>query len=254
VLVMRGEAGIGKHTLLQDAAEHADGFRLLRGGGVESEVELPFAGLHQLLRPILDRLDRLPVPQANALRGAFGLVDAQASRFLVELGVLSLLALVAAERPLLCLIAQARWLDPASADALVFVARRLSTERVVLLFAARDDDVRRFDAPGLPELRLGGLDARAAGQLLDAHAGTLAPEVRGRLIEEAGGNPLALLELPATLSGAQLAGSEPLPGRLPLDPRLQQAFLERVGRLPPTSWSCWPPWPPARAAERTAGG
>lgn len=119
-------------------------------------MELPFAGLHQLLRPVLDRLDRLPAPQIGALRGAFGLADVETNRFLIELGVLSLLAVVAAEQPLLCLISQACWLDGASADALVFVGRRLSTERMVLLFAARDDHVRRFDAPGLPILNWAG--------------------------------------------------------------------------------------------------
>src|SRR6266571_1082732 len=151
VLVVRGEAGIGKHALLQDAAEQANGFRLLRATGVQADIELAFAGLHQLLGPVLDRLDRLPAPQAQALQGAFGLVETQTetNRFLVELGALSLLAVVAAEQPLLCLVAQARWLDSASADAVVFVARRLTAEPIVVLFAARDGEVRRFQAPGL---------------------------------------------------------------------------------------------------------
>jgi DNA-binding CsgD family transcriptional regulator len=235
VLVVRGEVGIGKHLLLQDGAERADGFRLLPGAGVESEVELPFAGLQQLLLPVLDRLDRLPAPQASALRGAFGLVDVQANRFLIELGVLSLLALVAAEQPLLCVVNDAQWLDAASVDALVFVARRLSTEPIVLLLAASDGDVRRFHAPSLPELHLGGLDPEAAGQLLQGQAGKLAPAVRDRLIEETGGNPLALLELPRSLTGEQLAGREPLPQRLPLSARLEQAFLQRVRTLPATT-------------------
>jgi DNA-binding CsgD family transcriptional regulator len=234
VLVVRGEAGIGKHTLLEDAAQQAAGYRVLRGAGAEAEVELPFAGLHQMLRPVLDRLNRLPAPQAGALRGAFGLTDEETNRFLIELGVLSLLAVVAAEQPLLCLISQALWLDSASADALVFVGRRLSTERVVLLFAAGDDHVRRFDAPGLPTLQLGGLDATEARELLEARVGALAPAVRDRLIAETRGNPLALLELPATLSSGQLAGSEPLPERLPLSARLQQAFLQQV-RAQPTA-------------------
>jgi DNA-binding CsgD family transcriptional regulator len=232
VLVVRGEAGIGKSALLADAAQRAGDMRVLRGAGVESEVELAFAGLQQLLRPVLDRLGRLPDPQAAALRGAFGLVDTEANRFLVELGVLSLLAEVAEDRPLLCLVDNAAWLDPASADALVFVARRLQVERIVLLLAARDDDVRRFDAPGLPSLRLAGLDPAAASELLEARAGKLAPEVRARLIEETRGNPLALLELPATLSTEQLAGSEPLPERLPLSARLQQVFLQQLRALP----------------------
>jgi DNA-binding CsgD family transcriptional regulator len=236
VLVVRGEAGIGKHTLLQDAAEHADVFHLLRCTGAEAEVELPFAALQQLLGPVLDRLDRLPAPQAQALQAAFGLVEPETktNQFLVELGALSLLAVLAAEQPLLCLIGQARWLDAASADTLVFVARRLQAERLVVLFAARDGEARTFQAPGLPELRLGGLDPVAAGALLDAQVGTgtLAPQVRERLLAETSGNPLALLELPATLSSQQLAGSEPLPQRLPLSARLQQVFLERVRRLP----------------------
>jgi DNA-binding CsgD family transcriptional regulator len=232
VLVVRGEAGIGKSALLADAARQAGEFQLLRGTGVESEVELAFAALHQLLRPVLDRLDLLPVPQANALRGAFGLLDTQVNRFLAELGVLSLLTEVARQRPVLCLVDDAQRLDRASGDALVFVARRLGREPIVLLLAARDDDVRQFEGPGLPSLRLGGLDPEIAGQLLEAQAGRLAPQVRDRLIQETGGNPLALEELPATLTDEQLAGRQPLPERIPLTSRLQQAFLQRVRRLP----------------------
>jgi len=239
VLVVRGEAGIGKHALLVDAVEQATGFRLLHTSGVEAEVGLAFAGLQQLLGPVLDLLDRVPAPQAQALRGAFGLVETQTNtnKFLVELGALSLLAVVAAEQPLLCLIGQARWLDAASADTLVFVARRLQAERLVVLFAARDGEARTFQAPGLPELRLGGLDPVAAGELLAAQAasGILAPQVRERLLAEAGGNPLALLELPAGLSSEQLAGRVLLPQRLPLSTRLQQVFLERVRGLPEAS-------------------
>jgi DNA-binding CsgD family transcriptional regulator len=231
VLVVRGEAGIGKSALLDDAAEQAAGFRVLRAAGAEGELELPFAGLHQLLRPVLDRLGRLPAPQAGALRGAFGLVDGETNPFLVELGVLTLLAEVAGERPLLCLVDSAQWLDQASAGALLFAARRWRGERVALLLAARDS-LRRFDAPGLPSLRLEGLDREAAGRLLEARAGELAPAVRERLVAESGGNPLALLELPATLSGQLRSGSEPLPELLPLSARLQQAFLQQVRSLP----------------------
>src|SRR5918996_3399222 len=231
-LVLYGEAGIGKSALLADAADQAAGLRVLRASGTGSEVELAFAGLQQLLWPVLDRLSRLPAPQAEALRGAFGLVDAQASRFLIEVGVLGLLAEVAEERPLLCLVDNAQWLDRASVEALVFVARRLQGERILLLLAARDDDVRQLDAPGVPSRRLGGLDAGAAGQLLEARVDKLAPVVRERLIEEAMGNPLALLELPAILSTRQLAGSEPLPGQLPISARLQQEFLQRLQALP----------------------
>jgi predicted ATPase len=235
VLVIRGDAGIGKHALLADAAEQAADFRLLRCSGAEAEVELPFAGLQQLLWPVLDRLDQIPTPQAQALQGAFGLVETHTqatNRFLVELGALSLLAEAATKHLLLCLVDQARWLDPASADALVFVARRLEYEPIVMLFAAREGEPRQFQAPGLPELRLGGLDAAAAAELLAASAGPLAPRVRDRLLAETGGNPLALLELPRSLSSQQLAGREPLPARIRLTPRLERVFLERVRRLP----------------------
>ncbi len=232
VLVVRGDAGIGKQALLQYAAEQAGDFCMLSAAGAEAEMELAFAGLHQLLQPVLERLDALPAPQARALRGAFGLRNARAIPFLIELGALSLLSAVAADQPLLCLVSHALWLDSASAEALLFVARRLEAERIVLLFAARDDDLRRFEVPGLPELRLAGLDAASAGELLQAHVGKLAPQVRGRLIAETQGNPLALLELPESLTGEQLSGHEWLPRLLPLSGRLQQVFLGRARRLP----------------------
>jgi DNA-binding CsgD family transcriptional regulator len=234
VLVISGEAGIGKHALLQHAANQATDFHLLRAAGIESEVRLPYAALHQLLRPILDRVDRLPLPQAAALRGAFGLVDTESgsNQFLVELGALGLLANLAYERPVLCLVHDAQRLDQASADSLVFMARRLQRDRIVLLLAARDDDVRQFHADDLPELHLRGLDAASASELLEASAGKIAPQVRDRLIEETGGNSLALLELPAILTSEQLAGRELLPERIPLSARLRQAFLQRVRRLP----------------------
>jgi len=232
VLVIRGEPGVGKSSLLRDATEQARDFRQLQGTGVESEAGLAFAGLHQLLRPVLNGLDRLPAPQADALRGAFGLADARSSRFLVELGVLSLLTELARREPVLCLVDDAQWLDRASADGLLFVARRLDAERIVLLMVASDDGPRQFQAPGVPEFGLGGLDVEAAGQLLQSRFGKVAPAVRDRLVEETGGNPLALLELPATLTSGQLAGTESLPQRLPLTGRVQQAFLQRVQRLP----------------------
>jgi DNA-binding CsgD family transcriptional regulator/tetratricopeptide (TPR) repeat protein len=234
VLVVRGEAGIGKHALLADAVGQATGFRLLHTSGVEAEVGLAFAGLQRLLGPVLDRLDRLPAPQAEALRAAFGLVQTrtETNRFLVELGVLSLLGVAAGEQPLLCWISEVCWLDAASADALVFVARRLQREPIVLLFAAQEGQVRRFVAPGLPELHLRGLDAKAAAELLGSRVGPLAPQVRDRLIGESGGNPLALLELPAPLTSQQLAGRELLPEPLPLTARLQQVFLQRFQELP----------------------
>src|SRR5215469_4092075 len=243
VLVLRGEAGAGKSALLAFAAGEARGMTVLRAAGVEAEVELPFAALHQLLRPLLDRLGRLPAAQAAALRAAFGLAaragdhdpgdDRPGDRFLLSVGVLSLLADAAEQRPLVCLLDDAHWLDQASADALVFAGRRLGEEGIGLLFAARDAEPRRFDAPGLPEVQLGGLDAAAARELLAA-AAPAAPVagVRDRLLAAAGGNPLALLELPAALSAAQLAGRAPLPDPLPVGAGVERAFAERAGRLP----------------------
>src|SRR5215472_17911150 len=170
VLVLRGEAGVGKSALLAYAAgDRAVGVTVLRAAGVEAEVELPFAALHQLLRPLLDRLDHLPAAQAAALRAAFGLAAPPGGhepvggrlgdRFLLSVGVLSLLADAAEQRPLVCLLDDAHWLDQASADALVFAGRRLGAEGIGLLFAAREAEPRGFDAVGLPELRLGGLDS-----------------------------------------------------------------------------------------------
>jgi predicted ATPase len=154
VLVLRGEAGIGKSALLEQALKSATGFTVLRGAGIESESELAYAALHQILHPVFDRIERLPEPQAIALRAAFALsAETVEERFRVSLGVLGLLAEVAEEDPLLCVVDDAQWIDRASADALVFAARRLTLERIVLLFCARDDENRTFAAPGLPELR-----------------------------------------------------------------------------------------------------
>jgi DNA-binding CsgD family transcriptional regulator len=231
-LVLRGEAGIGKTALLDAAEQKAAGARVLRVTGVESEADLPFAALHALMRPALDEIGALPGRQAEALRGAFGMADAAvADRFLVGLGVLSLVAEVAEHRPVLCLVDDAQWLDRASGDALVFAARRLHAERAAVLVAARDEPPAAGLA-GLPELRVGGLDPEAAGQLLGA-AG-LVVAVRDQLIIEAGGNPLALIELSRGLSGRQRAGSvTPLawPAASPAG-RVQQAFGARIAGLP----------------------
>jgi DNA-binding CsgD family transcriptional regulator len=234
-LVIRGEVGLGKSALLAYAADRAAGrMRVLWGSGVESESELAFAALHQLVRPVLDHVERLPGPQATALQGAFGLATTQGrDRFLIGVGALSLLAEVAEERPLVCLVDDAQWLDQPSADALSFAARRLEAEGIVLLVAARDDDLHAFTAPSFQELRLTGLDAAAAGQLLtDQSPAGLAPNVRERLVEATQGNPLALLELLASLSADQLAGRASLPDPLPVSAGVEQVFLERVRRLP----------------------
>ncbi|HSL64858.1 MAG TPA: AAA family ATPase [Gaiellaceae bacterium] len=234
VLVISGEPGVGKSALLEDARDRAADMHVLAGAGVESEAHLPFAALHQLVRPVLGHVDGLPPPQAAALRGALGLApEGSSDRFLVSLATLSLLAEAAERRPLLCVVDDAHWLDDASADALVFVARRLDAEGIVLLFAAREGELRRFEAPGLPELRLGGLDPAAAGALVDRHAGAaLSPDLRDRLVAETGGNPLALLELSPALSDAQLSGAEPVLAPLPVGERVERAFLARVERLP----------------------
>jgi DNA-binding CsgD family transcriptional regulator len=234
VLVLRGQAGAGKSALLQDAVEQASDLQVLEARGIESEAELAFAGLHQLLRPILGQVDGLPGPQATALRAAFGLEQGRVEdRFLVALAVLSLLAEAAERRPVLCVVDDAHWLDEASANALVFVARRLEAEGVVVLFAARDGDPRRFGAVGLPELEIGGLDGVAVAALLaERAAAPVAPQVRDRLLERTGGNPLALVELPSVLTSDQLSGVQPLPLRLPLTDGVERAFLERVRRLP----------------------
>jgi hypothetical protein len=227
-LVIRGEPGIGKSALLGYAIERAQDLRVLRGVGIESESELPFAALHRILLPVLDQVDGIPEPQADALRGAFGLSPGQASdRFLIAVGVLSLLAEAADEQPLLCVVDDAQWLDSASAEALAFAARRLEAEGVMLLFAARDGEAPALD--GLPELRLTGLDGEAADALLAAQ---LSPALRDRLVESTHGNPLALLELSASLTSDQLGGRDLLPEPLPIGAVLESAFLERVRALP----------------------
>jgi DNA-binding CsgD family transcriptional regulator len=227
-LVVRGEPGIGKSALLHYAVECAEDLRLLKGGGIESESELAFAALHRILLPVLDEVDRIPEPQADALRGAFGLSPGRASdRFLIGVGVLSLLSESADEQALLCVVDDAQWLDGASADALAFAARRLEAEGVVLLFAARDGEAPALD--GLRELRLAGLDGDAADALLAAE---LSPGLRDRLVESTRGNPLALIELSAALKPDQLAGRELLPAPLPIGAALENAFLERVRGLP----------------------
>src|SRR5436309_1368507 len=235
VLVIRGEAGIGKTALLHHCADHASGFRVARIAGVESEMELPFAGLHQLCAPLLGQLPRLPEPQQVALRVALGLESGAApDRFLVALAALTLLAEVAAQRPLLCVVDDAQWLDGASGQVLGFVARRLLAESVALVFAVRDPAEQR-QLVGLPELHLEGLpDEDARALLATVIPGRIDERVRDRIVAETRGNPLALLELPRGLSTAQLAGGFGLPEPLPLSPsgRIEEGFLRRLEELP----------------------
>jgi len=198
VLVVRGEAGVGKTALLDYLAGEAQGCRVMHAAGVQSEMEFAFAGLHQLLAPMLDRVERLPGPQRDALGTVFGISAGPApDRFLVALAVLSLLSEVAGERPLVCVIDDQQWLDGASAQALGFVARRLAAEPVGLLFGVR---VPGAELAGLPELAVEGLAEDDARALLDsALTGPLDDRVRDQIIAEAEGNPLALLELPLVL-------------------------------------------------------
>jgi hypothetical protein len=207
-LVVRGEPGIGKTALLDYAVAAAEGMRVIRATGIEAEADLPFAALHLLLRPVLDRIDGLPQPQRLALAGVFGQGPATPSdRFLVGLAVLSLLAEVADDRPLLCVVDDAHWLDRASADALLFAARRLETDGIALLFATRDPAA----TPGLDEVRLAALSVEDSAALLSARAAELSPMKRYRILAEAAGNPLALLELPTADPAG--AGRLPRPGR-----------------------------------------
>ncbi|MFC9325102.1 AAA family ATPase [Kitasatospora sp. NPDC057015] len=266
VLVLRGEPGIGKTALLEHAASAAGPeFRVIRATGVEYEAELPFAGLSLLLAPGLDRLPALPAPQRRALEGAFGLAEPSeraAGVLLTGLATLGLLAELASEQPLLCLVDDAQWLDRSSVEALLLAARRLRAEGIALLLASREEE-GALPAVGLPELRLAGLDEAAAVELLAARppgpgagdesavaapsagpgavlagssaartgsSAALGPEVRRRVLAEARGNPLALTELPAALA-AEPAGAT-APGALPLTDRLQLAFHGRVSALP----------------------
>jgi DNA-binding CsgD family transcriptional regulator len=237
-LVVRGEPGVGKTALLTDAAERATGVTVLWTAGIESESPLAFAALHRLLRPVLDRMTDIPPVQARALRRALGghddPGDAPAEdRFLVFVGTLSLLAEMAEERPVVCVIDDAHWLDAASAEALLFVARRLQSDRIALLFGVRDGETRYFDGLGLPELVVHGLDADAASALLAEHSAVpMTDAVRDELTIRTGGNPLALVELPGVLSEGQLAGRVGLPAQLPLTQGVERAFLDRCRRLP----------------------
>jgi len=231
--VIRAEAGMGKTALLRYAAEEAREMIVLTVTGVEAESDLDYSGLHSLVRPIVGLLPRLPEPQRAALAAALGLAPVcGADRFLISAGVLSLLAAAAEDRPVLCLADDAQWLDVPSAGSLVFTARRLGAEGVAILFAAREGERRRFDAPGLDELVLAGLDPAAAVELLDRGQRELAPSARERLLSDAAGNPLALIELPACLSDSQLSGRTRMPDAIPLSSRLQLAFRQQIERLP----------------------
>ncbi|HYB88728.1 MAG TPA: AAA family ATPase [Streptosporangiaceae bacterium] len=230
-LVVRGDPGVGKTALLEYLAARARGCRVARATGVQSEMELAFAGLHQLCAPMLDHLDAIPVPQHEALRTALGLAAGPPpDRFLVGLAVLSLLSEVAGERPVICVIDDGQWLDRASVQALGFVARRLAADPVGLVFAVR---IPGDELAGLPDLEVRGLrDSDARALLESALAGPLDERVADLIVAETRGNPLALLELPRGLTPAELAGGFGLPGAAPLTGRIEDSFARQLTALP----------------------
>ncbi|MGY3684035.1 AAA family ATPase [Streptomyces sp. TE33382] len=236
VLVLRGEPGVGKSALMEYLVGSAAGCQILRATGVESDMELAYAGLHQLCVPMMGHLDRLPGPQRDALAIAFGLSAGSApDRFLVGLAVLSLLAEEAEERPLVCVVDDAQWLDRVSAQTLAFVARRLLAERVALVFVVRASTPDPGDDPlaALRELVVRGLRDDDARALLDSVVpGRLDERVRDRIVAETRGNPLALLELTRGLTAAELAGGFGRPDARPLASQIEQRFLRRIGTLP----------------------
>jgi hypothetical protein len=232
-LVLRGEVGIGKTTLLAFAHERGaeQGRRILGLAGVQSESHLPFAGLHRLLHPVLPEAGRLPEPQRDTLLAAIGLGDVgRPEPFRIALAVLELLAECASARPLLLLVDDVQWLDRSTSDLLAFVARRLSADPVVLLAAATQGETEAPVWEGVEELTVSRLDADHAARLLDAGAPGLAPFVRARLLEEADGNPLALTELPLAAEGLESVAV--IPRWLPLTVNLQRAFETRIAHLP----------------------
>src|SRR5258707_15457063 len=233
-LVVRGEPGVGKTVLLDYLAGRASGCLVARAAGVQSEMELAYAGLHQLCAPMLDHAETLPVPQREALRTAFGLSAGPVpDRFLVGLAVLGLLSEAAGERPLIWVVDDQQWLDHASAQALGFAARRLAADPVGLVFSAR---VPGQDLAGLPELVVEGLAENDARSLLESVltgvAGPLDERVRDRIIADTHGNPLALLELTRGLTPAQLTGGFGVSGAVPLDGRIEESFGRQLEALP----------------------
>ncbi len=234
-LLVRGEAGIGKSALLEAVKTPVTGhgLQVLSAAGVQSEAQIPFAGLHQLLCPVLPLAEGLPPRQRAALLGAFGLADEVAPElFLIGLATLELISDAAARSPALLIVEDAQWLDQSSGAVLAFVARRLAAEPAVMLIALLDGLQSPFGAAGLAELRLAGLDEPAAGALLDARAPGLEPCLRERLLKEAAGNPLALVELPATAPAESPSEGAPLPSPLPLTARLERAFAAQLSGLP----------------------
>lgn len=237
-LLIRGEAGIGKTSILDAGAcaARSGGCRVLTVTGVESEAHLAFAGLHQLLRPVLRQVDQLPPPQRKAVLTAFGVLDGDPPAiFLVGLATLNLLADIAAEQPLLMVADDVQWLDTPTAEVLAFVGRRLGSDHILLLAAMRDGFQSPLVAARLPELVLEPLNKAPSAQLLDAQAPNLTEVARKRILDQAAGNPLALVELPRALRSERLADGPALPAILPLTDRLEQAFAAQASALPPAT-------------------
>jgi DNA-binding CsgD family transcriptional regulator len=235
-LVITGEAGIGKTSLLEYAAYPADGLLVLRARGAESEQNLPFAGLAGLLGPVLGLLDALPGPQRAALAGALAVGPAvPADRFAICAATLGLLAAAAADQPVLAVVDDAHWLDAASAQAVEFTVRRLGTEGIGVVVAVRDGMPSTFDPARIDSVAVTGLDPAAAGDLLARSGRPIAPQVAGKLADGVGGNPLALLELSATLTDAQLGGLASLPEPLPVAAALRRAFTQRLDAAGPAA-------------------
>jgi len=230
VLVVRGVAGVGKTSLLDECIRAAEDFRVLRAEGIEAESELAFAGLHQLLWPLLGLLDRLPPIQRGALEAAFGnAAGAAGDRFLVAAATLGLLAEAAEESPVLCVVDDVQWVDRASMDALVFAARRLAAEPVAIVLGLREGGAA---LDHLPALHLGGLARDDARVLLD-RAERIPPADRERVLDAADGNPLALLELPRGMNPSELAGGFGLPAAAPLSDQIEEHFMRRAANVPP---------------------
>lgn len=232
VVVVRGEAGIGKTELLNHLLERATGCQVVRAAGVQSEMELSYAGLHQLCAPLLSHLEGLPEPQRNALSTAFGMrVGDAPDRFLVGLATLSLLSAAVGDKPLVCLVDDVQWLDRVSAQTLEFVARRLLAESVLLVLAVREGS--REVLADLPELAVRGLNERDSRRLLDSVVtGPLNQRVRDRIVAETRGNPLALVELPRGLTLLEMAGGYGIPETRPLSSQIEADFLRRIQSLP----------------------
>jgi DNA-binding CsgD family transcriptional regulator len=233
-LVIAGEPGVGKTALLEHAAAGAAGMTVLRARGIQSEAEVPFSGLLELLRPLLPRIASIPAPQAAALQGALALAPArERDRFAIGAATLSLLATSAEERPLLALVDDVQWLDASSAGVLVFATRRLAADAAAVIFAARRDEADALAGAGLPELRLDGLDREASAALLSRHAPAMVPAATAdRLFRATGGNPLALVELAAA---APALAADLVEGPLTVQTSVEQAFRQRSAELSPGS-------------------